>query len=61
MNYVIERLDAFQGAASREGDSEAKSSLINDDDDDDDADQDISEVWTSLVSIFLRGYLLVVT
>ena len=48
VNYVIERLDAFQGAASREGDSEAKSSLINDDDDDDDADQDISEVWTSL-------------
>jgi hypothetical protein len=48
VNYVIEHLDAFQGAASREGDSEAKSSLINDDDDDDDADQDISEVWTSL-------------
>jgi hypothetical protein len=48
VNYVIERLDAFQGADSREGDSEAKSSLSNDDDDDDDAEEDVSEVWTSL-------------
>ena len=48
VNYVIERLDAFQGPASREEDSEAKSSLSNDDDDDDDEEQNVSEVWSSL-------------
>jgi hypothetical protein len=46
VNYVIERLDAFQGTSDREGDSEAKLSFSNDDEDD--ADGESNELWISL-------------
>jgi hypothetical protein len=46
VNYVIERLDAFQATSDREGNSEAKSSFSNDGEDD--ADGESTELWTSL-------------
>lgn len=46
VNYVIERLDAFQGTSGRAGDPETKSSLSTEDDDV--AEQEVNEVWTSL-------------